>query len=69
MATVTGCVCGFVPAKFTDSPRATAAAYKAHVKRLGLPPIRNFSHTVYPAGHPAEGLTFNEWYRWNGASE
>lgn len=62
MMTVTGCVCGFVPAKFTDSPRHTDAAYKAHVKRLGLPRIWNFHHTIYPPGTKAAGMTWDEWY-------
>lgn len=68
MATATGCMCGHRPRNWPKSPRSTEAAYRAHVRSLGLPPVRNFHHAVYAygEGYQAEGLTWAEWYAATG---
>lgn len=63
MATAIGCMCGHRPRNWPKSPRSTETAYRAHVRSLGLPAIRNFHHAVYALGegYRAEGLTWDEW--------
>lgn len=61
--TAMGCMCGWRPTKPPQTPNGADASYRAHIRREGLPTIRNFHHAVYAygEGYPAEGLTWDEW--------